>query len=137
MEFFSVRLLRFKVNMNRVIFVCLALCLLIAPALCKPADNQSEKQIEDFEGETPIKNPDENEVNGTVNRNVERVGSPEIQKETDSGDDMEDDDKTDIATSSVNGQIQGVIELHGFNGECKFLFVHSTDFYSYYKFIIR
>lgn len=103
--------------MNRAIFLTVALCLLVAPAFTLPA-NKSEKQIEDFSGENPVKNPKENEVNGDVNRDVEKVETPEI--DTDSNPDIDADDETDVATSSVNGQIAGVIERHGIEGECKF-----------------
>lgn len=102
--------------MNRAIFLTVALCLLVAPVFTLPADQSSK--IEDFSEEKPVKHPAENEVNGDVNRDVEKVESPEI--DTDSNPDLDADDGTDVAMSSVNGQIQGVIERHGVEGECKF-----------------
>lgn len=103
--------------MNRIIFVSLALCLVVAPALSLPAEKHSEK-LEDFgDAASPTKHPDENEVNGTVNRDTEKVGSSESEPEPDSGS----DENTNVAVSSVNGQIQGVIEHFGVTDKCKFL----------------
>lgn len=122
--------------MNRVIFVSVALCLLLAPVLPLPTDSEKSAKLEDFSsGETSVvkteetpakqpeeataqqpegKHPEENEVNGPINRDVVKV--PEKDSSS-----SESDEGT-VATSSFNGQIAGVISRSNTETERKFFF---------------
>lgn len=116
--------------MKRIIFVSLAFCLLIGPAFSLPAENRSEK-LEDF-GEGPtIKNPNENEVNGTVNRDTEKVGSSESEPESEIEAFGGFDENLLSSMSSINGQIKGFVQRSGSKGECKFFLRNFINFIAF------
>ncbi|XP_031623583.1 uncharacterized protein LOC116340950 [Contarinia nasturtii] len=89
--------------MNRVIFVSVAVFLLVAPTFTLPVN---EKSVEGSP-EVPAKHPEENEVNGDVNRDVETIENHEIKS----------DENTDDTTSSVTGQSTGIITRIGIHGD--------------------
>lgn len=96
--------------MNRIIFACIAVCFLVAPAFALPTN---DKLIEGAE-ELPPKRTEENEVNGVVNRDVNRDVETIDSHETKS-DEIPDTD----TTSSVIGQSTGIITRIGIDGTCK------------------